>query len=272
MPYVFKHRRPPEPWHDFRRRTPHRSLVPVYYANWIGEWVAYCLGRWSVFEVLEYLGSFSILVAVTFYFADAGNRLKQKHYQAWQVINTAQGKGGSGGRIEALQELNEDRVPLVGVDASDAYLREVRLPRADLRRSDLRGADLRRCDLTGADLEGSNLRAANLRGGDLRGANLLDATLFDADLAETNLVSVNLRHVNLERADLRGADLAGIRDWRQVSSIRLANVHGVRNAPPGFVEWARATGAVDTADDQEWDRLLAAAAVPGPATNPASGD
>ena len=39
-----------------------------------------------------------------FYFADQGGRLKQKHYQAWQVINTAQGKGGSGGplRIVAL--------------------------------------------------------------------------------------------------------------------------------------------------------------------------
>jgi hypothetical protein len=28
--------------------------------------------------------------------SEAGDRKKQKHYQAWQVINTAQGKGGSG--------------------------------------------------------------------------------------------------------------------------------------------------------------------------------
>ncbi len=39
-------------------------------------------------------------MAVIFYFSESGDRLKQKHYQAWQVINTAQGKGGSGGRIE----------------------------------------------------------------------------------------------------------------------------------------------------------------------------
>ena len=80
------------------------------------------LSRWSFLEVLEYLGSFSILIAVIFYFSESGDRLKQKHYQAWQVINTAQGKGGSGGRIEALQELDEDGVPLVGVDVSGAFL------------------------------------------------------------------------------------------------------------------------------------------------------
>src|SRR5579871_6672572 len=62
-------------------------------------------GRWGagLLDVLEHLGTFSVLIAVIFYFADSGNRRKQKHYQAWQVINTAQGKGGSGGRIEALQ-------------------------------------------------------------------------------------------------------------------------------------------------------------------------
>jgi hypothetical protein len=72
-------------------------------------------GPLGFFEVLEYLGVFSVLIAIVFYFSEAGDRRKQKHYQAWQVINTAQGKGGSGGRIEALQELNIDRIPLVGV-------------------------------------------------------------------------------------------------------------------------------------------------------------
>jgi hypothetical protein len=42
------------------------------------------------------------LFAVIFYYSEAGDRKKQKHYQAWQVIDTAQAKGGNGGRIEAL--------------------------------------------------------------------------------------------------------------------------------------------------------------------------
>src|SRR6266699_6387179 len=143
MPFVVKHRRPPEPWREFSKKALHRYLVPLYCANWVGEWTAYFLGKWSIFEVLEYVGSFSILVAVIFYFADAGDRLKQKHYQAWQVINTAQGKGGSGGRIEALQELNEDRVTLVGVNVAGAFLMGVRLQRAPLSRANVESADLR---------------------------------------------------------------------------------------------------------------------------------
>jgi hypothetical protein len=83
--------------------------------------LAYLLSNWKFLEVLEYIGSLSVLVAVLFYFSGSGDRTKQKHYQAWQVINTAQGKGGSGGRVAALQELNADGVPLVGVDLSGAF-------------------------------------------------------------------------------------------------------------------------------------------------------
>lgn len=63
--------------------------------EWFWEWVAYILSNWSFLEVLEYLGSFSILIAVVFYFSESGDRLKQKHYQAWQVINTARGKAAA---------------------------------------------------------------------------------------------------------------------------------------------------------------------------------
>jgi len=105
-------------------------MVPFRAFEWLWEWVAYALSHWSFLEVLEYMGSFSVLIGVVFYFSESGDRIKQRHYQAWQVINTAQGKGGSGGRIEALQELNEDKVQLVGVDVSSAFLQGIRLERA----------------------------------------------------------------------------------------------------------------------------------------------
>src|SRR6266699_3375391 len=181
MPFVVKHRRPPEPWREFSKKALHRYLVPLYCANWVGEWTAYFLGKWSIFEVLEYVGSFSILIAVIFYFADAGDRLKQKHYQAWQVINTAQGKGGSGGRIEALHELNMDHIPLVGVDASGSFLQGVQLPKVNLLRCDLHAADLRDGNLQASNLAYANFQTANLRHTSLRGSNLMDANLEDAD-------------------------------------------------------------------------------------------
>src|SRR5258708_13935073 len=97
-------------------------MMPFVALEWVWEWVAYWLSGWAFLEVLEYVERLGILVAIIFYFVDSGNRTKQRHYQAWQVINTAQGKGGSGGRVEALKELLEDNVSLVGVDLSDDYL------------------------------------------------------------------------------------------------------------------------------------------------------
>src|SRR6201998_4196344 len=130
----------------------HRWMVPFRAFEWFWEWVAYGLSHWSFLEVLEYLGSFSVLIGVIFYFSESGDRIKQRHYQAWQVINTAQGKGGSGGRIDALQELNADKGPLVGVYVSSAFLQGVRLDRANLLRADLSAADLRGSSLRFADL------------------------------------------------------------------------------------------------------------------------
>src|ERR1700761_6639094 len=122
----------PESWRIQCDRMRFRWAKPLLAFEWVWQWVAYLLSRWSFLEVLEYLGSFSVLIAVIFYFSESGDRMKQKHYQAWQVINTAQGKGGSGGRVDALKELNEDRVPLVGVDLSTAFLQGVRLPHAQM--------------------------------------------------------------------------------------------------------------------------------------------
>jgi uncharacterized protein YjbI with pentapeptide repeats len=105
----------------------------------------------------------SILIAVISYFAESGDRMKQKHYQAWQVINSAQGKGGSGGRIDALEELVADKVPLVGVDVSEAFLQEINLNHADLLRANLQAADIRSGTFVGARMEYANLMSTNLR-------------------------------------------------------------------------------------------------------------
>lgn len=104
-------RKRPASWNSLVNRVKRRWMIPFMAFEWVTQWVAFLLSNWSFLEVLEYFGSFSVLVAVIFYFSESGNRIKQRHYQAWQVINTAQGKGGSGGRIDALQELNADNVP-----------------------------------------------------------------------------------------------------------------------------------------------------------------
>jgi hypothetical protein len=245
MPYIFKHRRPPESWHEFRKQAKHPLLIPYYASEFAAEWIVYFLSRWSFLELLEYAGSFSILLAVIFYFAESGERTQARHYQAWQVINTAQGKGGSGGRIDALAALNEDHVALVGVDVSDAFLQGIRLENADLRRSNLRAADLKGAHASGANMEFANLQFANLRDSDLRHVVLSNANLQDVDLVGADLTGADLNGAVLDRADLRNADLSGIVNWQNNTSIEGGLIHGVRNAPGGFVEWAVRNKAID---------------------------
>ena len=240
-------RRPAE-WQNVKASIPHRWMLPLRGFEWIFEWAAYALSRWSFLEVLEYLGRLSVLIGVIFYFSESGDRIKQRHYQAWQVINTAQGKGGSGGRIEALQELNADKVPLVGVDASSAFLQGIHLERASLLRADLSAADLRGSALRSADLTSADLHSANFRSSNLENADFTSANLSDSDLVGTDLAGANFNNANLSSADLRNADLRGI-TWQHIASIRSANIAGAKNAPDGFRDWALRNGAIEHAED-----------------------
>ncbi|HMD49088.1 MAG TPA: pentapeptide repeat-containing protein [Bryobacteraceae bacterium] len=248
---VIREERPrPASWKEYKQSVRHRWSMPWHAIELAFQWTAYFLSRWAFLAVLEYMGILSVLFAVVFYFSEAGDRKKQKHYQAWQVINTAQGKGGSGGRIEALQELNADKIPLVGVDVSGSFLQGVRLIHASLLRANLEDSDLRDCNLAGSDLEYANLRSANFRGANLSSVNLLAADLEDSDLVGAILKGANLTAANLKNADLRNTDPAGIA-WRNIKAIDSANLYGARNAPVGFMEWALAHGAISARGDSE---------------------
>jgi hypothetical protein len=237
----------PETWDALVARVKRRWMIPFVGFEWIWKWVAFLLSNWSFLEVLEYLGNFSVLVGVIFYFSESGDRIMQRHYQAWQVINTAQGKGGSGGRVDALQQLNADGVPLVGVDVSSAFLQGLKLEKANLLRADLSATDLRGCDFEAANLTDANLHFANLRKSNLAKASFENANMSDVDLWGSDLAGANLNGVDLDNADLSFANLRNIQ-WK-LKSIKLANIAGVKNAPPGFVEWALKNGAVQLKDE-----------------------
>jgi Pentapeptide repeats (8 copies) len=153
---------------------------------------------------------------------------KAANYQAWQVVNTAQGKGGSGGRVDALQDLVRNGVSLAGVQLDDAWLEGLVLPGADMRLATLRHANLR-----GADLRNANLEQADLTGVDLTGANLGQARLTNAQV----------RGAVVMTTDLRGADLTGLRGWDGLASASYLLLEGARHAPRGFIEWALEHGA-----------------------------
>jgi hypothetical protein len=232
----------PLAWAERRKDAKHSWTAPFAALEWLCEWVAFGLSNWTFLEVLDYLETFSVLIAVIFYFSESGDRVKQRHYQAWQVVNTSQGKGGSGGRIDALQELNRDGVPLVGVDVSGAFLQGVRLEKARLVRANFNAADVRDGNFEGADFTDSNLRSTNFRGSRLIRVSFRGASLDEGDLSGADLTGADLSDANLADVDLTNATLRDVR-WERIANVKKANLHGVKNAPQGFVEWAVQHGA-----------------------------
>jgi hypothetical protein len=159
---------------------------------------------------------------------------KDANYQAWQVINSAQGKGGSGGRVDALADLVRHDVSLAGINLDGAWLESI-----DLRRATLPMASFEKTNLQGARFDGARLDGACFRGANLSAASFINASLRGADLTGARLSAVNLA----------GADLFDVRGWREIASVAHANVDELRAAPRGFVEWARLNGAVDATKD-----------------------
>jgi hypothetical protein len=244
---VYERRERPKAWREWRSRIRHWWALPFVMLEYGLDWIAYGLSNWTLLEVLEYLSRFGVLVAVIFYFAESGDRVKQRHYQAWQVVDLAEGKGGNGGRIEALEELNRDGVSLVGVNLASAFLMGVRLPKAKLGRSNFDGADARNAEMTAATAVAASFRSANFRGARLEHVSFVGSILNDVDFTGADLKNADLTNTSLENADLRDADLQGAK-WGSLQSVKGANVLGVKNAPE-FVEWAMRNGAVSKQED-----------------------
>ena len=238
---ISEKRENPGTWAEWRNQTQHRWPLPLAALDYAMEWIVYKLSNWRFLEALEYLGRFGVLIAVIFYFAESGDRLKQKHYQAWQVINSAQDKGGNGGRIDALEQLNADGVSLVGVNLSSAFLMGVQLPKARLARSNFDEADARNANFHQAILADASLQYANLRDAHLENVSFARSDLTDADLVGADLTNADLTGASLEDADLRNANLTGVK-WASLKSVKDLNVFGVKNA--AFVTWALAHGAI----------------------------
>jgi len=73
----------------------------------------------------------------------------------------------------------------------------------------------------------------------------------DADLFGANLGQADLTGTDLGKADLRNTDLSGAK-WQEIAEIKLADVFGVKSAPPGFLDSAAKRGAVSVESDAGW--------------------
>ncbi len=166
----------------------------------------------AILEILRLLGNTTVLIAVIVFITEEPKRRNTATREAWQVINTASGKSGNGGRKEALEFLNSEpgrnpwlwlkweRQSLGGLEAPRARLYQVKLHNADLAGANLEEADLSESKLQRVYLWEANLRKANLTEADLRGSDLSRANLSGANLANANLEGAKLEKTNLQGA------------------------------------------------------------------------
>ncbi|MBE9141320.1 pentapeptide repeat-containing protein [Nodosilinea sp. LEGE 07088] len=197
------------------------AILVIAVSIWLAD-----LKQYSVADVLKTAfgnaESIAIVTAAIIFLLEIRTRRKKEHYEAWQVITSAQGQTGNGGRVQALEDLNRDGVSLQGTDVSKSDLHGIRLrwsklDRANFEETILASSDFRDsflCEVNfrnsvifGSDLRNANLSSANLENVDLSFASLKKTILCSANLKNANLWGVNLKDANLFAANLEDADL-----------------------------------------------------------------
>jgi uncharacterized protein YjbI with pentapeptide repeats len=145
-----------------------------------------------------------------------------------------------------LNRANFSEARLKNVEFGEACLEDANFSHADLEEANFYNAKLRNAAFTDSNLSGAKLERADLTGAAFVDANLCAARLGQADVAG----------VDFSRANLRRVRLTACVHWKDIKNVRLANIIGMPEPPPGFLEWAREHGAVEIEDDLEWKRLI----------------
>jgi uncharacterized protein YjbI with pentapeptide repeats/MinD-like ATPase involved in chromosome partitioning or flagellar assembly len=161
-----------------------------------------------------------------------------------------------------LSSANLEGATLMGTKFSGAELPDANLVGAILMRADLSGANLSDANLVGASLMRADLSGANLSDANLVGASLVEADLSTATLSRAILCGADLDGAKFGQADLLTANLRGVKNWQNIKSMNLANIHNVQSPPDGFLDWwvTQKKEAVYEKDGPTWKRWLAAVA------------
>lgn len=61
------------------------------------EWFVYRLRGLALFALLELTGRATVLVVAVLWFLEADDRAKERHYRAWELINSARGRPATAG-------------------------------------------------------------------------------------------------------------------------------------------------------------------------------
>ncbi len=204
-----------------------------------------------------FLGQFTIIVGLILFIAEADNRKRDSHTQAWETITNAKTFTESAGRIQAIQTLKR------GCSYRDIVVQDSELitdPIADpitlfqpqgwrainwrsmpivggffpdcisLRGLDVANAHLPKVDMSWAELNNARMQNIGLWSANMTGASLQGAQLQGAKLRNVELRGTNLQGTQLQNADLSGANLGCVVDdgdgIRLCTNLDRANLRG----------------------------------------------
>ncbi len=201
-------------------------------------------------QVSLVIGTATVVIGALAFITEADKRKKATRNEAWQIVNTIEGKKikASAGRIEALMSLNqgclEEKEPFLGifpasvrkipviegffpdcVNLNNLKLEAVQLVSINLPWANLQDANFMNANLEEANLQNAKLQNANFTDSRLRNIELQNADLSNAKLNNALMIGANLRGANLKGADLRGADLKNA-DLRGANFLD-ANLEGI---------------------------------------------
>jgi uncharacterized protein YjbI with pentapeptide repeats len=109
----------------------------------------------------------------------------------------------------------------------------------------LSGTWLQYANFRDADLFQANLSNSMANLADFREANLRGASFSGAALTQTKFENTSIFGVNFIGADLSYANLRGVSGWdTEATAFTAACVTGVKNAPAGFIAYAKKHGAL----------------------------
>jgi uncharacterized protein YjbI with pentapeptide repeats len=163
------------------------------------------LGAWSrrsstakaIRSIAEFIAKLTVVVGLLSFIIEAPDRAKQRHYQAWQLINGARGAPGDAGRRIAIADLIKDHVTLYELDLTGGNFEGM-----DFRSAIAPGLDLSNAKLTGADF--------SCRSGLFVTDHWLPMyswcwnTNLEGSRIQTETTGVNFSHANLKGAVLGG--------------------------------------------------------------------
>lgn len=190
--------------------------IPQYpQKRWLlAEWISWLIkfpnkrkvGTTILLRLLEKGVLVSLLVSLVSYYREAPKRKQQAHYQAWEIINGANNQTVSGGRIEALQLLNQDGVSLRNINLDKADLSGINLNNAFLIGVSFKDSKLTCVTIKTSKSSSFPPQCTKIRNSELSWGKFQEANLFDADFQKSIFWNAEMQEARLIKAKLQGAN------------------------------------------------------------------